>query len=172
MARPIAANIAKLPELSGQRNRKGVTRQRGRTMLAWLRQHLKSIVAAVVILLFAAVYIFLIVFDRMQTPEQRAALKEQIRANEARKAEKREVEASVNAAKRELCRQGRMCREYGQARQQCAIAANFDACIQIKMGAEASCIDDCTDDGELRDEPGMPWIKCFFLSPGDALKGY
>jgi len=69
------------------------------------------------------------------------------------------------------CRSKRLCHEYGEARQQCAIAPNLDVCIQIKMGADSSSVFNCTEDGELRG--GAPTLReCLVVRLIDALGGY
>jgi hypothetical protein len=124
-----------------------------------------------VVLFYAAFYVFLEIVNYLQTPEERAAAEEQARANKARKAETRQMEASANAAKRELCRRVRICREYGQARQQCAVAGNFDACIQIKMGAEASRIDSCSKTDSFAAGSAGPGSSVFSLARSTLLRG-
>jgi hypothetical protein len=91
------------------------------------------IVVLLLLLWLAASFVIGMIGDYLQTPEERAAAVEKAeRAYAARKAEG-EARASVNE---ELCRRARICRDYSSSRQRCAVAANFDACIQIKMGAE------------------------------------
>ncbi len=70
------------------------------------------------------------------------------------------------------CQSKRLCRGCGEARQQCATAANLDACIRIKMGADASSIFNCTEDGELRGGGGPTLRECLVVRLIDALGGY
>ncbi len=71
--------------------------------------------------------------------------------------------------KMERCHTARLCREYGLARQQCAVAGNFDACMRIKGASSVSFY--CTEDGQLA-VGRQAWIECLFLTPLDALSGY
>lgn len=94
------------------------------------------------------------------TPEENAA-----RQKAAAEAEKTRAEAAKTKA---LCHSEMVCREYGEALQQCAIAADIDACIDIKMGADASSPRHCTVDGHfIFDHP--TFRECLFIRLRDAL---
>jgi hypothetical protein len=67
--------------------------------------------------------------------------------------------ARENARVKSLCRLRSSCALYPAARQECAIAANFANCIDIKIGVGWG---SCTNDGHLRNPPSdMPgWLDC------------
>jgi hypothetical protein len=72
------------------------------------------------------------------------------------------------ANKTELCRLSAVCTKYGRSRQDCAVAANFENCMEIKMGHDASLILNCTDEGQIwsppKDAPSA--VECFFHGLG------
>ena len=91
---------------------------------------------------------------------------EQIEAREAAEARQSAEQAAAQETKRRLCEVKSICERYGQARQDCAPAADFDRCIRIKMGEEGyGVLDACTDGGHLKaqsqpPEPGA--VECWF----------
>ena len=137
-------------------------------MLASLRRHPISALFLALVIGFA---IWGSILNYMETPEERAAARQQASENAARQELARRAKAAVDAEKREGCHSERLCRDYAQARQECAVAGSFDTCIRIKMGADASSIYDCTEDGKLRGS-SPSWDECLLLSPLEALRGH
>jgi hypothetical protein len=64
-------------------------------------------------------------------------------------AQAREARAAANELKHSRCRLQSMCEKYGEVRQRCATAGNFDNCIKVKMGSANIGKYDCTDDGKV-----------------------
>jgi hypothetical protein len=62
-----------------------------------------------------------------------------------------------------LCKVKSICAQYGEVRQGCATAGNFENCIRVKMGDENyEFVSSCTNDGHMGAslEPGA--VDCFF----------
>lgn len=111
---------------------------------------------------------------------------EQIRA-EAQESARREAEYEADQARRRqgenaardadtrardlqtaaLCRQKSMCRQYGQVRQECAIAGNFQNCIRVKMGDDKAdeAAANCTNDGHAAFASNEPNAVDCLLAP-------
>jgi hypothetical protein len=68
----------------------------------------------------------------------------------------------------DLCRLSAVCTKYGRSRQDCAVAANFENCMEIKMGRDASLTFKCTDEGRVGGQ--IPYVpsasECFFHGLG------
>ena len=151
-------------------------------MWAWIPRHPFLAFWVMLAVSLAVLYGWGSIEDYMMTPEQRAAvlLREKeyaarqelaSQAQAAVDAKAHQAQAALDAEKRALCHSERLCRDFGRARQECAVAGNFDTCIQIKMGANASAIYNCTEGGKLRGG-GPAWDECLLLSPLEALRGY
>jgi hypothetical protein len=97
------------------------------------------------------------------------AVMEQLEKERVARTAEGKARASANE---EVCRREKICREYSVTRQQCAVAANLDACIRVKMGAEARYIDGCTEDGELRGGQHGSWAECFAFGLSDAIRRF
>lgn len=96
--------------------------------------------------------------DQALTPEERQERQEQqARSNEERGARL----ARENARAKSLCRLRSSCALYPAARQECAVAANFANCMDIKVGVGWG---SCMNDGHLRNPPSdMPgWLACLW----------
>jgi hypothetical protein len=95
----------------------------------------------------------------------------QAQAREARTAaqvQARETRAAANELKRSRCRLQSMCAKYGEVRQQCAIAGNFNNCVTVRMGGADIGRYDCTDDGKIVWKGPVPAdmpnrLECLFL---------
>lgn len=84
-----------------------------------------------------------------ETPKTAAQLKleqEQTAQREARaKADQQSQDHLAN-----LCKWVDLCREFGDARQACATAGDFQNCLNVKLGDNAWVIgDNCSNDGSL-----------------------
>jgi hypothetical protein len=68
--------------------------------------------------------------------------------------------ARETARAENLCRLRSSCAQYPAARQECAVAANFANCIDIKIGVG---LGSCTNDGHLSNPPSdtPSWLDCF-----------
>lgn len=89
--------------------------------------------------------------ERRERQEQQARSNEEFAARLARE----------NARTKSLCRLQSSCALYPGARQECAIAANFANCMDIKIGLDWG---SCTNDGHFRNPPSdMPgWLDCLW----------
>jgi hypothetical protein len=98
------------------------------------------------------------------TPGQQQLLQEARAAEAAKQAEEAAKSAEEGAYKNELCHWAAACKKYGTFRLDCAVAGDFNTCIQIKMGRDARLVSVCTDDGRLSSPPkDMPTLsECFF----------
>jgi hypothetical protein len=83
--------------------------------------------------------------------------------NAARNADSR-ARAFQNAA---LCRQKSICKQYGQVRQECAIAGSFQTCVRIRMGDDKTdeAAANCTSDGHVAIASREPNAVDCFLTP-------
>jgi hypothetical protein len=126
----------------------------------WIRRH--PFLTGFILLFAAVVYAQITAPPApILTPEQRQLLQQARAAEAAKQAAKSAEEA---AYKNELCHWAAACKKYGTSRLDCAVAGNFNTCIQIKMGRDASLVFRCTDDGQLSSPPrDMPDLgQCFF----------
>ena len=76
----------------------------------------------------------------------------------------RSPEAEV---KRQLCLYKRVCRKYASSRQDCAVAGDFQNCLQIRMGGEMRFVSECTNDGGIKNlnTDSMPsMLECIMSS--------
>ncbi len=56
-----------------------------------------------------------------------------------------------------LCRAWQTCQDYSSARQECAVAGDFNNCLRIKLGEDIARVSDCASDGNLLYPPSdMP----------------
>ncbi|MBS0578672.1 MAG: hypothetical protein JSR36_05360 [Proteobacteria bacterium] len=66
---------------------------------------------------------------------------------------------------KQQCAIKRICKQYGEARQQCAVAGDFANCIRVKTGMEqADLANECTEDGRVQglDPSAEPsGVDCF-----------
>jgi hypothetical protein len=64
------------------------------------------------------------------------------------------------------CHKQLICNRYRSARQECAVAGNFENCLHVKIGADFSATGSCSEDGELLDTPiDMPNIaECLLFN--------
>lgn len=91
-----------------------------------------------------------------------------IAMKEAREAIKGAVEQEKLENERQLCRKMTACNKYTQVRFDCATAADFERCIQIRMGDDVGYPAICT--GGNKGGPALPLdpntpnaFTCFFL---------
>jgi hypothetical protein len=145
----------------------------------WVVPRLKSSKTAqralmtVLILLGVGGFIVLRATAPEETPEEVSERQEaaqrtsQIRA--AEEAKSAAEAAAEGAHKNELCHYLMACRKYGTARQECAVAGDFNSCIQIKMGKGVASRYSCTNDGKPSSQPtDMPGlVECFFRNLGN-----
>jgi hypothetical protein len=82
----------------------------------------------------------------------------QLKAREEYKNYLRDANSQRIAREAALCLSWRICREYSKARQDCAIAGNFETCVRVKMGDEnLGSVSYCANDGSLLNPPAdMP----------------
>jgi hypothetical protein len=66
-----------------------------------------------------------------------------------------------------VCRQMAICEQYGQLRQECAVAGNFQDCISAKMGDDKMnyAAARCTNDGHAAYLSEYPKAADCFLTP-------
>lgn len=82
--------------------------------------------------------------------------------NAARNADSR-ARAFQTAA---LCRQKSICTQYGQVRQECAIAGSFQTCVRVRMGDDNdAAAANCTNDGHVAFASKEPNAVDCFLTP-------
>jgi len=97
----------------------------------------------------------------LQQQQQRQAEERRLQANEQAYARSVEEQKRAHAVEVELCALRSACSKYPAARQDCATAANFSRCIEIKTGRA---VDEgtCTLKGEVSNPPdNMPgWFAC------------
>lgn len=96
-------------------------------------------------------------FDK-RTPEQMRA------AQQAR-----EQQSAIREMKKIYCRELNVCRRYSSARQECAVAGDFNNCLDVKVGStDLDYKDACTADGHFVETPeNMPSdTECFILTLG------
>ncbi|QAY95097.1 hypothetical protein CWB41_04610 [Methylovirgula ligni] len=74
-----------------------------------------------------------------------------------------------------FCRQVALCREYAQARQDCAVAGDFDTCVTVKIADDDVGdvdMEKCNNDGSLRftSAPNSPSeLECAGINIGARL---
>jgi hypothetical protein len=86
-----------------------------------------------------------------------AAAEQAAMAREAASAASQEIN-------RRLCKLKAICEHYGRSRQQCAIAANFQNCLRVKLNDEDyERVDSCRSDGHIDPPSAEPSaFSCFF----------
>ena len=95
--------------------------------------------------------------------EVRAEQQAELASAEASSAAQQRQSVATESAKY-ICHLKSVCENFAQARQDCAMAGNFDNCIKVKLGDEnAALVDVCTNDGKLLYPPDqMPdFLSCF-----------
>jgi hypothetical protein len=109
-----------------------------------------------------------------ETPEQVQARVQAIKAHAAAAIEKNQPAIERKQAEKiasvrwrsGLCEQMGVCKRYGAARQNCAVAGDFNNCVKVRMGEDYyRVLADCHDNGQLRaeftDAPSA--AECFML---------
>jgi hypothetical protein len=83
--------------------------------------------------------------------KQREAIAKKRADVEAAIAKMRADEEAANAQRQKLvCHIKDVCEMYASARQECAIAGNFELCVRVKVGdANSALIANCSNDGKL-----------------------
>lgn len=116
--------------------------------------------AFTIILLFVLVVFAAIIIAPTRPPETPAPIQAQVLAQEQQARvmhQQAQQQALQQAAQRqiadertkELCTIKAVCEKYGEVRQQCATAGNYQNCLQIKMGTEDyDKVEACTEDGK------------------------
>jgi hypothetical protein len=71
---------------------------------------------------------------------------------------KRAADVAKADRDRSLCHTALICRRFGEARQTCAVAGDFDACVRLTVGEkDMSATSLCKSDGSVADAPSdMP----------------
>jgi len=89
---------------------------------------------------------------------------------EARRIAAKEAKAAKAAWRNATCKQMNSCQRYGVARQQCAVAGDFNNCIKIRTGQEYRFWSaNCTDNGGVRGVTDTPsTVQCFISTFFDA----
>jgi hypothetical protein len=96
-----------------------------------------------------------------ETPQQRqVAAAQQSAESEQLTAQRRERDEHLRVA----CRVKRACEQWATVRQECAVAGNFDNCVNIKMEDKTAVLMDyCTNDGHMGDRSEEPSaLDCLF----------
>jgi len=84
-----------------------------------------------------------------ETPAQAEAREKEYQRYIAQQAERAARDKQISTYKDELCHIKLVCRQYYSARQECAVAGNFDNCMQVKFGDKDTSL--CTNDGGVND---------------------
>ena len=110
-----------------------------------------------------------IIFFALFAPSNQAPISQPVET----KAQSSAEQQLSTEKERWLCKKAAVCTKYGDARFQCATAANFKSCVQIKMGSDADYIGVCSD--FVEGAPAIPTssdtpnsVRCFFLSLGSS----
>jgi hypothetical protein len=75
-----------------------------------------------------------------------------------------------NTFKKNLCHLPDACAKYSATRLECAVAGNFENCIDVKMGHDGWLVDHCTTDGKpIYDDPRTPNVLECYLRKSDFL---
>ncbi|BCH11912.1 hypothetical protein MesoLj131c_61700 [Mesorhizobium sp. 131-3-5] len=113
------------------------------------------------ILAFAAKVAFPTAF-LPETPAQKQQRENAVLADIEAKTADAKAKAQQQKRTKDLCHWADVCSTYGKARQDCAVAGDFQNCIDVKMGQETWRIPQCADDGTLLQPPvDMPGaIEC------------
>lgn len=122
----------------------------------------------VVFLIGAALMAFATIADP-PTPDQLKQQQEQTRRQEILEKYSSLAEQEKQREKKYICRRIDVCRKYGEARQECAIAGDFNNCVSVKLGDDVYLSGACTVDGKFptlpNDSPNR--VQCFFIGLSD-----
>ena len=92
-------------------------------------------------------------------PVQPVETAQQVQSRQDALKRQTEIEAAATARMNTLCRARVVCMRYHTARQNCAVAGDFNNCITVKMENDLSALSNCTNDGALRYPPeNMPTV--------------
>jgi hypothetical protein len=126
--------------------------------------------------LAVAVYVlpvgFFMIHDLFETPQERQtrlqAENVAARAQRAQEAQDDSVRAAQHERNKIFCKLRDVCEQFGNDRQECATAGNFENCLRVKMGDDNYDLrGSCTDDGKIVDEHEAPnKAECFVLGLG------
>jgi hypothetical protein len=104
----------------------------------------------VILVLFALVGYVVLVYSVATAPPPPAETPQQRQARVAAEDERNAKRSAEKERTKFLCAVKSACSKYAEARQECAVAGNFDNCLQVKMGSEDYALkDSCTEDGKL-----------------------
>ncbi len=79
---------------------------------------------------------------------------EEAKAQNDRFRSKRAADVAKEDRDRSLCRTALICRHFGEAKQACAVAGDFNSCVRVKVGdKDMGATSLCTSDGSVADEP-------------------
>lgn len=80
-----------------------------------------------------------------------------------------DTEDRENQRRRDLCHIKDVCSAFASARQECAVAGDFNRCLDIKLGHDLPFVSYCSADGELVNTPSdLPnSIQCIALELED-----
>jgi hypothetical protein len=85
-----------------------------------------------------------------ETPAQAEARQKELQRLMAQQAEQAAQDQKASRYKDELCHTKLVCRRYHSARQDCAVAGNFDNCMHIKISdKDWTYMSLCTNDGDV-----------------------
>jgi hypothetical protein len=92
-----------------------------------------------------------------ETQEQTQARVVAQRAAQAAYETKKMQDLVVAERKRNLCNLQAVCTKYGDTRQSCATAGNYNTCLNVKMSNDIGVVSLCTNDGRIANPPNdMP----------------
>jgi hypothetical protein len=99
-----------------------------------------------------------------------STLEKEPEAQNQRFRSKRAADVAKADRERSLCHTALICRHFGEARQACAVAGDFNNCMRVKLGEkDLGTTSLCTSDGSIANEPpDMPnRLQCAEFDLGD-----
>jgi hypothetical protein len=143
--------------------------------LLWFKKGHRPLLAA---LLFVAVFVAWALMNPSpppppETPQQLQADKAAADLYAKGLAAQAAAAAAQAEREKELCHLSGECMRYGQARQDCAVAGDFNNCISVKMGStDVDFASQCTADGKIVDAPDdLPsQLRCIWVRANSLLR--
>jgi hypothetical protein len=116
---------------------------------------------------WAVIMMIVIIINALwkESPVQTEARQKELQRLVTHQQEQTERDKLIYVYKKDLCHIKLVCAKYGAARQECAVAGNFDNCVNVKIGdKDNNDLQYCLNDGtvNLRQNQDMPnVIWCF-----------
>ena len=123
------------------------------------------------VLLVVGCMIFVLVWS-ISKPPPPPPTPQQLQAEAEARKDREVAEAQEHQRKTELCRAASICSSYAKARQECAVAGNYDQCMSIRFSGPSP-IYECTNDGKLMYPPDdmPPPLGCWLTLNLDRVSG-